>query len=117
MLYTGTVPVRHHQPREVSMMRFVRAATIRPGKLQPALAFAHDIAAHVETAVGVKINVFTQAGGVVGRICWQSDHDDLGAFQSAMGQLLSDAEYLKQVEGAADLFLEGQTRDSLWLQQ
>ncbi len=99
------------------MMRFVRTATIRPGKLQPALAFAHDISAHVEAITGVKVNVFTQWGGVVGRICWQSDNDDLGAFQNAMGQALSDAEYLKKIEGAADLFIEGQTRDSLWIQQ
>lgn len=98
------------------MIRFVRAATIRPGKLQPALAFARDIADHVEAKVGVKVNVFTQFGGTVGRICWQSDHQDLGAIQQRMGQLMSDAEYLKTIEAAADLFIAGETRDSLWQQ-
>ena len=98
------------------MMRFVRAATIRPGKLQPALAFAQDIATHVEAKTGIKVNVFMQTGGVVGRICWQSDNDSLGTFEEAMGQMLSDQEYLQKIEAAAELFVEGQTRDSLWNQ-
>ena len=99
------------------MIRFVRAATIRPGKLQPALAFAQDVSAHVESKTGIKVHVFLQTGGIVGRICWQSDPGDLGAFQNVMGQLLSDPEYLKKIEDAAELFLEGRTRDSLWVQQ
>ncbi len=98
------------------MIRFVRAATIRQGKLQPAMAFAQDISAVVEAKTGVKVNVFTQTGGVVGRICWQSDMDSLGALEETMGKLLSDPEYLRKIEAAADLFVEGQTRDSLWNQ-
>ncbi len=98
------------------MIRFVRAATIRPGKLQPAMAFAQDIAAVVEAKTGVKVNVYTQVGGVNGRICWQSDHDSLGAVEEVMGKLLPDPEYLQKIEAAAGLFLEGQTRDSLWNQ-
>ena len=98
------------------MIRFVRRATIRPGRLQPALAFAQDISAHVKAKTDVNVNVFMLTGGVVGRICWQSDNDGLGAFEETTGQLLSDQEYLQKIEAAADLFVEGQTRDSLWNQ-
>ncbi len=52
----------------------------------------------------------------MGRICWQVDYADVGALEKANNELLSDAEYIKKVEAAADCFAEGDTRDSIWVQ-
>jgi len=98
------------------MVRFVRRGTIKPGKLQPALAFANEIASYVKSKIGVDVNIFMQAGGVVGRICWQTDYPDMGAVEKTNRELLTDQEFLKRVEAAADLFIQGDMRDSLWTQ-
>ncbi len=98
------------------MVRFVRRATIRPGKIERALAFANEMSAFVKSKQGVDVNLFLQAGGTVGRICWQVDYADVGALEKANNELLSDAEYIKKVEAAADCFAEGDTRDSIWVQ-
>ncbi len=98
------------------MVRFVRRGTIKPGKLQPALAFASEIAGYVKSKIGIDVNIFMQTGGVVGRICWQTDYPDMGALEKANRELLADQEFLKRVEAAADLFIQGDMSDSLWTQ-
>ncbi len=98
------------------MVRFVRRGTIKPGKLQPALAFANEISGYAKSKLGVDVNIFMQAGGVVGRICWQADYPDMGALEKANRELLADQEYVKRIEGAADLFIQGDASDSIWLQ-
>jgi hypothetical protein len=98
------------------MVRFVRVGTIRPGKIQQALAFANEIAGYVRSKIGVPVNIFLQSGGVVGRICWQADYPDLGAIGTANRDLLADPEFVKRVEEAADLFIAGEMRDSFWTQ-
>ncbi len=99
------------------MVRFVRGSTIKPGNYVRAFAFSKDISAYVESVTGVPVNVFLQTGGKLGRICWQADYPDMAALEKAMEQLLSDSGYLKKVESAADFFIEGQARDSIWIQQ
>ena len=99
------------------MVRFVRTAIIGPGKLEEVAAFSKDIVAHIKSVTGITHNFFTQTGGPLGRICWQADFEDLGAYQKYMGQLMADPTYRKKVNdsGANGLFV-GQARDSLWIQ-
>ncbi len=100
------------------MIRWVRTAQIGPGKQADAMAFAKDICAYVESKTGTKVNFFVQHGGMFGRVCWQADHDSLGAYEEQFGRLQSDEGFGQKVAkaGADGLFIAGQGRDSLWSQ-
>ena len=47
----------------IFMITFVRTATIAPGKVAEALAFAHQIAKLVEKISGLKVGVSMPVGG------------------------------------------------------
>ena len=96
------------------MIRFVRSATIKPGQVPAAMAFASEVSELVERKTGVPVDVFVQFGGPVGRISWTGDIGDLGQYEEAVGVLMSDSDYLAKIGEAAGLFVEGQTTESLW---
>ncbi len=96
------------------MITFVRTDFIAPGKQAEALAFAHQIAKLVETLTGHKVGVSIPVGGNPFRVAWVVALPDLAALESSMGKLLSNADYMKQVESAASFFLPGTTHDEMW---
>jgi hypothetical protein len=96
------------------MITFVRTATIAPGKLVEAMGFAHQVGQHVEKITGLKVVVATPVGGNPFRIAWVTAQPDLAAVEANNDKLLGDAEYMKQVEGGAQLFLPGSVHDEMW---
>ena len=98
------------------MIRLDRAATIQPGKTALAIAYAKDMASYFEARSSGSIRIFLQLGGVAGRMCWQSEHDDMGEFVKTMGSLLADADYQAMVAKGADLFIAGDTTDTIWVE-
>jgi hypothetical protein len=96
------------------MITFVRTDFIAPGKQAEALAFAHQIAKLVEKITGHKVGVSIPVGGNPFRVAWVLGLPDLAAVETSMGKLLSNADYMKQVEGAASYFLPGKTHDEMW---
>lgn len=98
------------------MIRFARAATVKPGKAAAAMAFASEVSGMVQNVTGGTVSVFVQVGGPVLRISWQMDVDSLGAYEEQMGQLMQNAEYMSKISEAADLFVEGETLDTIWKQ-
>jgi len=96
------------------MITFVRTATIAPGKVADALAFAHQIAKLVEKITGLKVAVTMPIGGNPFRIAWVAAQPDLAAVEANNNKLLSDPEYMKLSEGSASLFLPGSAHDEMW---
>ena len=96
-------------------VRFVRTAQIAGGQAQPVLAFAQEIGLIIKSEFGVEVKIYMQAGGPGGLICWEANHENLGADQKIMGQSLSDQDDSKKVTEAQGLFIEGSVRDSLWV--
>lgn len=96
------------------MITFVRTDFIAPGKQAEALAFAQQIAKLVEKITSYKVGVSIPVGGNPFRVAWVLSLPDLAAVESSMGKLMGNADYMKQVEGAASYFLPGKTHDEMW---
>jgi hypothetical protein len=97
-------------------MLFVRTATIAPGRFAEALSFAREISSYVKSKAGVDVKVLAQIGGVTGRIAWQADFKSLAAYEEFLGRFVPDAGYQEIVKKSGPLFVEGKTRDSLWIE-
>lgn len=96
------------------MITFVRTATIAPGKVAEALAFAHQIAKLVEKISGLKVGVSMPVSGNPFRIAWVAAEPDLASVEANMNKLLSNPEYMKLSESGSSLFLPGSAHDEMW---
>ena len=81
------------------MITFVRTATIAPGKVGEALAFAHQIAKLVDKITGLKVGVSMPVSGNPFRIAWVAAEPDLASLEANTNKLLSNPEYMKMSEG------------------
>jgi hypothetical protein len=97
-------------------MLFVRSATIAPGHFAEAMSFARDIASYVKSKAGVDVKVFTQLGGITGRIAWQAEFKSLAAYEQFLTQFVPDPGYQEITKKAGQLLVAGETRDSLWVE-
>jgi hypothetical protein len=95
------------------MIRFTRTATIAPGKLSGAMAFAGKIAEHVKST-GVTLQVMTPVGGNPMRIAWTGTYDSLAALEAHQAKLMTDKAYLALITEAGQLFVAGMTHDDIW---
>ena len=98
----------------IVMITFVRTATIAPGKVAEALAFAHQIAQLVDKITGLKVGVSMPVSGNPFRIAWVAAEPDLASVEANTNKLLSNPEYMKMSEGGASLFLPGSAHDEMW---
>jgi hypothetical protein len=97
-------------------MLFVRSATIAPGRFAEAMSFAREMASYVKSKAGVDVKVFTQLGGIAGRIAWQAEFKGLAAYEQFLTQFVPDPGYQEITKKAGPLFVAGETRDSLWVE-
>jgi len=96
------------------MIRFVRQASVAPGKLGDAVAFAKEIAGYIEKAQGVKIEVLMPIGGNPLRIAWKSDYADLAAVENMTAKLMADPKYMELTTKGSMNFIAGSVTDSIW---
>ena len=96
------------------MVRLVRETVIKPGKFEGAITFAKDIASYVEAATGKQFIVCVQSGGLIGKISWHADYENLGEIEAATGKLLADPKYLEKLRVAGDLFVDASGQDTFW---
>ena len=59
------------------MIRFVRTASIAPGKFGDAVAFAKQISEFVRRQYGVQLEVLMPVGGNPYRIAWRAEYEGL----------------------------------------
>jgi hypothetical protein len=96
------------------MVRFVRTASILPGKLMDALAFAREVSEHIQKQYGVKVEVLMPVGGNPQRIAWKADYASLGALEDMQSKFLADQKYLEITAKGSLSFIAGSINDAIW---
>ena len=96
------------------MIRFIRVASIAPGKITEALAFAHEVAASFEKHTGMKLQIMVPVGGNPQRIAWRAEYENLGALENVQAKLLTDAKYQELIARGSGYFIAGSLFDSIW---
>jgi hypothetical protein len=96
------------------MITLVRTASIAPGKLPEAMAFAHKVADLVKNKTGGTISISMPIGGNPNRIAWVSVFANLAELEEGTTKLLGDRDYLSLLAAAATLFLPGSVHDEMW---
>jgi hypothetical protein len=96
------------------MIAFYRTASIAPGKIGSALAFAKEIAAFIKAKEGLEVAVALPVGGNPNRIGWSTRYENLGDMEARMGRLQADPKYAEMVAKGADNFIAGSVHDEIW---
>ena len=96
------------------MITITRTASIAPGKMAGAMAFGHQIARHIKDKHGVSLEVLMPIGGNPSRIAWLARYDSLAQWESLVGKLMGDKEYMETVARNSDNFLPGSVHDDIW---
>jgi hypothetical protein len=96
------------------MIAFHREASIAPGKIPGALAFAHEICAYLKSAHGIDVSVAMPVGGNPHRVGWFSRYENLGAMEAKQAAYMSDPKFMEMLAKSADLFISGSVRDDIW---
>jgi hypothetical protein len=96
------------------MITIHRSASIAPGKMVSALAFAREIAEYIKAKTGMELTIAMQIGGDPSRISWSGQNQSLAAYEEVGKKLMGDPKYLEIAAKSADLFIVGSMRDELW---
>ena len=96
------------------MIAFTRTASVAPGKLGSAVAFAREIAAHFQKTYDVKLEVLMPIGGNPNRISWAARYDSLATWESLGNKMLADPVYMAMVTQGSENFIAGSVEDSIW---
>jgi 3-polyprenyl-4-hydroxybenzoate decarboxylase len=96
------------------MIGFYRMASIAPGKLPHALAFAREIAAHIKDKHGVELSIAMPIGGNPFRIGWSTRYESLAVMEEKQGAMMGDPRYVELVVQGAELFIAGSVHDEVW---
>jgi len=96
------------------MIGFYRIASIAPGKLPHALAFAREIAAHIKDKHGVELSIAMPIGGNPFRIGWSTRYESLAVMEEKQGAMMGDPRYVELVVQGAELFIAGSVHDEVW---
>jgi hypothetical protein len=100
--------------KEKMMIRFVRTASIAPGKLGDAIAFAKQVSVLIEKIAKVKLEVMMPVGGNPNRIAWRTEYASLAAMEEATAKLMADPKYLSLLSKGGANFIAGSVNDSIW---
>ena len=96
------------------MIRFVRTASIVPGKFEDAVAYAKEISEYAAKQYGLKLEVMMPVGGNPHRIAWKADYANLGAMEEMMSKILADPKYWDIVSRGSLNFIAGSLNDAIW---
>lgn len=96
------------------MIRFVRTASIAPGKVSDAFAFAKQVSEYVGKQYGLKVEVMVPVAGNPFRIAWRAEYSNLGAMDEVQGKLMADAKYQEIVAKGGPHFIPGSVNDAIW---
>ena len=94
------------------MYKWSRSALIAQGKAPEAMEFATRVAGYVsENYIPVQVGV--ELAGQFGRIYWFSEPESAAQWEQNNLALLTDEAFQKLVNDAGDLFIAGETKDTL----
>ena len=96
------------------MIAFVRVASVKSGKQVPAMSFAKEISAFLKGSYHLDMEVLRPVGGNPQQIAWSTRYADMAAMETITNKMLADPKYWELVNGAAECFISGATRDTIW---
>jgi len=96
------------------MIRFVRTASIAPGKAGDAMVFAKQVSEYLDKQHGLKLEVMVPVGGNPFRIGWRAEYPSLAAMEQMDGKLMADPKYLELVARGGQYFNPGSVNDAIW---
>jgi hypothetical protein len=96
------------------MIRFVRTASIAPGKQADSVIFAKQIVDYIGKNLGVKLEVMLPIGGNPNRIAWRTEYVNLAAMEDFIARSAADPKYMELVKSGAANFIAGSIHDSIW---
>lgn len=96
------------------MITLNRTASIVPGQVGSAIAFARDVAALIKTKTGVEVAVALPVAGNPNRVGWSARFESLGDFGQTMDRLRADAQYAELVAKGSTNFIPGSVFDEIW---
>lgn len=94
-------------------VRFQRTSIVAPGKGDEAREFAAAISAYVTETFGTELIWGVEIGKTFGKIYWYVDYPNMTELETAFQLTMTDEGYRKLVDDASDLFLAGQTEDTI----
>lgn len=96
------------------MIRFVRSASIAPGKFGDALAYAKQICEYLGKHHGVKVELMMPVGGNPHRIAWRIEYASLAAMEESQSKFMADANYVDLISKGGTNFVAGSANDAIW---
>jgi hypothetical protein len=96
------------------MINFHRSASVAPGRVIAAMAFAREVAAHIKGKTGLEVKIGMPIGGNPNRIGWYVQYENLAALEDTQAKLLQDQKYLELIAKSADNFIPGSVHDEIW---
>jgi hypothetical protein len=94
-------------PPGIGAVAQVTTATAIVDQLGSALAFAVDIAQHIEGVTGSPVALFTGLYGTMGSMTWIGVQPDMAGADAVRAKLLADSSYLDRVAKTKGLFIPG----------
>ena len=96
------------------MITLTRSATIAPGMLSPAMAFANEIGKQFTATTGIDLKIAVPVGGNPSRIAWIANYENLAQFEAAGLKLLADQKYLELTKKAVGILVPNTLHDEIW---
>ncbi len=94
-------------PPPVGSMALVTSAVIANGAYEKAFAWGIDMAQHASSVAGIPTLFLAEQYGTFGSVGWIGVAADGAAIDAGTAALNADADYLKKLGAAGDLFLPG----------
>ena len=103
------------------MIHFRRTHQISPGRQADAVARAHEWVAIWKEAAGIDIRVSVVTTGTLGRLCWSSDYESMGAREAAEAKAYGSpkgkalwAKMQQEVRDGTNPFVPNTAHEEFW---
>jgi len=96
------------------MITIIRSASIAPGKIGDAIAFAHKITKYLQDTHDMKLDILMPIGGNPNRIAWLGHYENLAQWEGLLSKLMTDTDYVTAVASNSASFLPGSVHDDIW---
>ena len=103
------------------MIHHRRTGQIAPGRQADAVARAHEWVAIWKEAAGIDIRVSIVTTGTLGRLCWSSDYESMGAREAAEAKAYGSpkgkalwAKMQQEVRDGTNPFVPNTAHEEFW---
>ncbi len=100
-------------PPPVGTMATVTTAVIANGQYAEAVGWGIDVAQHVTSLTDMPVSLMMQEYGTFGQLTWIGIGADAAAIDASAAATNGDAEYIKKLSAAGNLFVPGSGHRSL----